>query len=225
MRQPVPLRWITTATPQTSRPLPIRPRPNFRQRAVTRALPILVPQIPAGPTRVPRTHVRQTRVQPTRARLAIARAVRIHVVRAIILVRQARVVPIRAQPTTRVRQETLAVLPVRAVALTPVVCDQLTHARLRHAAPIPAPHSIRALLPTHVRQEIRVPLITRVLRRPVLRLRARQRQVTHVPPAIRVRPIIPAGQGTRVRRIDVGKGSMYLNLQRHGSAILPCRCA
>jgi len=91
--------------------------------------------------------------------------------------------------------------------------------------PIPVQHSIPALLRTHVRQEIRVPLITRVVRRPVPRLRARQRQVTHVPPAIRVLPIIRAGQGTRVRRIDAAKGSMHLNLQRHGSAILPCRCA
>lgn len=169
LRQPVPLRLITIATPQTSRLLPIRPRSNFRVRAAIRVVPTLVLRTPAGPTRVPRTHVRRTRVQPTRARLAITRAVRIHVVRDIILVRQARVAPIPARPTIRVPQAALAALPVRAVALTPVVCDRLTLAPLHHAAPIPAPHSIR------------------VARRPVPRLRARQRQVTHVLPAIRVR--------------------------------------
>lgn len=170
-----------------------------------------MPQIPAGPTRVPRTHVQQTRVQPTRVLLATTRAVRIHVVRAIILVRQARVVPIRAQPTTRVRQETLAALPVRAVVLIPVVCGRLTPALLHHAAPIPAPHSIRAALPTHVQQEIRVPLIIRVVRRPVPRLRVRQRQVTHVLPAIRVQPIIRVGQGTRVRRIEFFLPQPFVN--------------
>ena len=70
-----------------------------------------------------------------------------------------------------------------------------------------------------------MPVITRVLPRLVPRLRVHQRQVTHVLPAIRVQPIIRVGQGTRVRRIDASKGSMYLNLQRHGSAILLCRCA
>ncbi|BDW89832.1 hypothetical protein MACH01_25990 [Thalassospira tepidiphila] len=143
--------------------------------------------------------------------LATTRAVRIHVVQAIILVRQARVVPIRAQPTTRVRQETLAALLVRAVALTPVVCDQLTLALLHHAAPTPAPHLIPAALPTHVRQEIHVPVITRVQPRPVPRLRARQRQVTHVPPAIRVQPIIRAGQGTRVQRFEFFLPQPFVN--------------
>lgn len=142
----------------------------------------------------------------TRVAQDIIRVGRIHAVQGITLVRQARVRPIRAQPTTRVRQETLAALPVRAVALTPAVCGRLTLAPLRHVAPIPA------LLQTHVRQEIRVPLITRVVLRPMLfrpapRLRARQRQVTHVLPAIRVRRIIRAGQGTHVRRIDAAKGS------------------
>lgn len=122
-------------------------------------------------TLVPRIRVRQIHAQRVTAPV-----VRIRVGQDII----------RVQPTLA-RQTRARPIPVRPI--TPVQRDL--------AAPIPAPHLIRAQWQVPVQQEIRVLLITLVLLH-----HAHQQQAIHAQLVILVRPTIRAGQGAHVARIE-----------------------
>lgn len=87
-------------------------------------------------------------------------------------------------------------IPAPQARVLPILVRPITLAQRPLAALIPAPHTILAQRQVPVRQEIHV------LLRLVLRHLVRQRQATPVQPVILARPIIRAGQGTRVVRID-----------------------